>query len=222
MGRSVLVTGGTGGLGGAVTSAFAQAGWRTVVTYRSTAPEGVVAVRADVSDPAEVAAAVAVAVEDRDAPLTAVVNLVGGFGMGGRVHETPVEDFEAQFRTNLRPTYLVCAAALPHLIAAGGGSIVCLSSRAALHPFAGAAGYVTSKAAVLALVDALDVEYRRDNVRVNAVLPGVIDTPANRRDMPDATRTDWVSPTAIATTILFLAGEESGTISGARIPVDHA
>jgi NAD(P)-dependent dehydrogenase (short-subunit alcohol dehydrogenase family) len=222
MGRSVLVTGGTGGLGGAVTSAFAEAGWRTVVTYRSTPPEGVVAVKADVSDPTAVAAAVAVAAEDRDAPLTAVVNLVGAFGMGGRVHETPVEDFEAQFRANVRPTYLVCAAALPHLIAAGGGSIVCLSSRAALHPFAGAAGYVTSKAAVLALVDALDVEYRRDNVRVNAVLPGVIDTPANRRDMPDAKRDDWVAPTDIAKTILFLAGDESSTISGARVPVDRA
>jgi NAD(P)-dependent dehydrogenase (short-subunit alcohol dehydrogenase family) len=222
MGRSVLVTGGTGGLGGAVTSAFAEAGWRTVVTYRATAPEGVVAVRADVSDPAAVATAVAVAAEDRDAPLTAVVNLVGAFGMGGRVHETPVEDFEAQFRVNVRPTYLVCAAALPHLIAAGGGSIVCLSSRAALHPFAGAAGYVTSKAAVLALVDALDVEYRGDNVRVNAVLPGVIDTPANRRDMPDADRSGWVAPTDIARTILFLAGAESGAISGARVPVDRA
>jgi NAD(P)-dependent dehydrogenase (short-subunit alcohol dehydrogenase family) len=205
-----------------VTSAFAEAGWRTVVTYRSTPPAGVVAVQADVSDPAAVAAAVEVAAEDRDAPLTAVVNLVGAFGMGGRIHETPVEDFEAQFRVNVRPTYLVCAAALPHLIAAGGGSIVCLSSRAALHPFAGAAGYVTSKAAVLALVDALDVEYRKDNVRVNAVLPGVIDTPANRRDMPDAKRDGWVAPADIAKTILFLAGEESGTISGARIPVDRA
>jgi NAD(P)-dependent dehydrogenase (short-subunit alcohol dehydrogenase family) len=220
--RSVLITGGTGGLGGAVTQAFVEAGWRTVVPYRSKPPEGVVAVRADLTDPTSVAEVAAVAAEKPDAPLKAVVNLVGGFAMGGRVHETPIEDFERQFRTNLRPTYLVCAATIPHLIAGGGGSVVCLSSRAALHPFPGAAGYITSKAAVLALVDALDAEYQRDRIRVNAVLPGVIDTPTNRADMPDANRADWVAPADIAKTILFLAGDESSTISGARVPVHRA
>lgn len=222
MGRSVLVTGGTGGLGGAVTKAFADAGWRTVVPYRSTEPTGVVAVRADLSDPAAVADVAAVAAGDADAPLRAVVNLVGGFAMGGRVHETPVAEFEAQFAANLRPTYLVSSATLPHLIASGGGSIVCVSSKAALAPFPGAAGYIASKAAVLALVGALDAEYRKDNVRVNAVVPGVIDTPTNRRDMPDANRKGWVDPADIAKTILFLAGDESSTISGATIPVDRA
>lgn len=216
---SVLVTGGTGGLGGAVTQAFVDAGWRTVVPYRSKPPEGVVAVKADLTDPASVAEVASVAAEGS---LKAVVNLVGGFAMGGRVHETPVEEFEAQFRTNLRPTYLVCAATIPHLIAAGGGSIVCLSSRAALHPFPGAAGYITSKAAVLALVDALDAEYQNDGIRVNAVLPGVIDTPTNRTSMPNSDRKGWVTPADIARTILFLAGDDSRTISGARIPVHRA
>lgn len=221
--RSVLVTGGTGGLGGAVTRAFVEAGWRTVVPYRSKPPEGVVAVRADLTDPDSVREVAEVAAADaQNAPLKAVVNLVGGFAMGGRVHETPIEDFERQFRTNLRPTYLVCAATIPHLVAAGGGSVVCLSSRAALHPFPGAAGYITSKAAVLALVDALDAEYQGDNIRVNAVLPGVIDTIANREAMPDSDRADWVAPADIARTIVFLAGDESSTISGARIPVHRA
>ena len=220
MTESVLVTGGTGGLGTAVTTAFVEAGWRVVVPYRSTAPEGVVGVRADLTDPAQVAAAVDVAASS-ESPLRAVVHLAGGFAMGGRVHETPVEEFEAQFRTNLRPTYLVCAAAIPHLIEAGGGSIVCVSSRAALNPFAGAAGYVTSKAAVLALVDALDTEYRDDGIRVNAVLPGVIDTPTNRESMPGS-RKNWVDPADIAKTILFLSSKESSTISGAHIPVDRA
>ena len=219
MTESVLVTGGAGGLGQAVTAAFAQAGWRVVVPYRSTPPAAGIGVRADLTDPAQVAAAVEVAAED--GPLRAVVNLAGGFAMGGRVHETPVEEFEAQFRTNLRPTYLVCAAAVPHLIAAGGGAIVCVSSRAAVHPFAGAAGYVTSKAAVLALVDALDAEYRGDGIRVNAVLPGVIDTPTNREAMPGS-RAGWVDPADIAKTILFLASDASGTVSGARVPVDRA
>jgi NAD(P)-dependent dehydrogenase (short-subunit alcohol dehydrogenase family) len=203
-----------------VTRAFVEAGWRTVVPYRTKPPEGVVAVKADLTDPSSVSEVAAAAAQG--APLKAVVNLVGGFAMGGRVHETPIEEFEAQFRTNLRPTYLVCSAVIPHLIAAGGGSIVCLSSRAALQPFPGAAGYIVSKAAVLALVDALSAEYRHERVRVNAVLPGVIDTPANRESMPDSNREDWVSPEDIAKTILFLAGDESSTISGARIPVDRA
>jgi NAD(P)-dependent dehydrogenase (short-subunit alcohol dehydrogenase family) len=192
-----------------------------VVPYRSKAPEGVVAVRADLTDAASVSEVAAVAAS-AEAPLRAVVNLVGGFAMGGRVHETPVDEFEAQFRTNLRPTYLVCAATIPHLIDAGGGSIVCLSSRAALNPFPGAAGYITSKAAVLAFVDALATEYERDGIRVNAVLPGVIDTPTNRESMPGSDRAGWVAPADIAKTILFLAGDESGPVNGARIPVHHA
>jgi NAD(P)-dependent dehydrogenase (short-subunit alcohol dehydrogenase family) len=206
--RSVLITGGAGGLGGAVTAAFEADGWRVAAPSRQ---------EADLFDPAEAARVAALA-----SPLRAVVNLVGGFAVGGRVHETPVEEFEQQLRVNLRPTYLVCQAALPHLMAAGGGSIVCVSSRTALHPFPGAAGYVTAKAGVLALVDALDVEYAKDGIRTNAVLPGMIDTPVNRASMPDADRTDWVQPEAIARTILFLAGDESSSISGAHIPVHRA
>ena len=75
------------------------------------------------------------------------------------MHETPIEDFERQFRLNLRPTYLLCQAALPRMLEGGGGSIVCVSTRAALRPFSGAAGYISSKAAVLAFVDALAAEY---------------------------------------------------------------
>jgi NAD(P)-dependent dehydrogenase (short-subunit alcohol dehydrogenase family) len=144
---------------------------------------------------------------------------VGGFAGGGRVHETPVEDFEAQLRLNLRPTYLVTAAALPHLIKAGGGSVVCVSSRAALNPFPGAAGYITAKAALLTLVDALAVEYRDDGVRVNAILPSVIDTPANRAHNPDADPSTWVAPEQIADLIAYLCSDASAATSGAHIPI---
>ena len=112
------------------------------------------------------------------------------------MHETPIEDFERQFRLNLRPTYLLCAAALPRMLEAGGGSIVCVSTRAALRPFAGAAGYIASKAAVLAFVDALAAEYTKDGIRANAILPSVIDTPANRAAQPDADHSRWVTPEA--------------------------
>jgi NAD(P)-dependent dehydrogenase (short-subunit alcohol dehydrogenase family) len=135
------------------------------------------------------------------------------------VHATPVEDFEQQLRLNLRPTYLVCQATLPHLQAAGGGAIVCISSRAALRPFPGASGYVVGKAAVLAFVDALAEEYRRDDIRVNAILPSVIDTPFNRRAMPDADHSTWVAPEQIAAVVRFLCEDGSQAISGAHVPV---
>ena len=226
MGRSALITGGTGGLGSAVTSAFLDAGWRVVVPVydegeRERVPqhERLVLEQADLSDAGSAAAVTAIAASNDEAPLGAVVNLVGGFGTGGRVHEMPVEDFEAQMRLNLRPTYLVCQAALGPLLAAGGGAIVCVSSRAALRPFAGAAGYVVAKAAVLAFVDVLATEYRNDNVRANAVLPSVIDTPANRRAMPDADFGRWVAPRQIADVVRFLCEDGSAVVSGAHVPV---
>lgn len=229
MARSALVTGGTGGLGTAVTTAFLDAGWRVVVPWvverelaRMPKHPRLKLVRADLFDEKSAREAADAAASSVDAPLRAVVNLVGGFSAGGRVHETPIDEFENQLLLNLRATYLTCHATLPHLVAAGGGSIVCMSSRAARRPFAGAAGYVASKAAVLALVDAMSVEYADSGVRVNAVLPGVIDTPANRAAMPDSDRRDWVAPADIARTILFLCGSDASPVSGAHIPVDRA
>ncbi|GAA3344621.1 SDR family NAD(P)-dependent oxidoreductase [Amorphoplanes nipponensis] len=223
MDRSVLVTGGAGGLGGAVLKALRDQDWRIVAPVRTGGagrlPQGVVTVTADLNDPAEVAAAVATASAEPGAPLRAVINLAGGYAGGGPVHETPVEDFEAILRANLRPTYLVTAAALPHLVDAGGGSVVCVSSRAAVAPFAGAAGYATAKAAVLAFANAVAVEYRKSGVRCNTVLPSVIDTPANRAAQPGADFSRWVTPAEIAQVITFLAGDGSAPTSGATIPV---
>jgi NAD(P)-dependent dehydrogenase (short-subunit alcohol dehydrogenase family) len=223
---SVLITGGTGGLGSAVTAAFLADGWRVVVPWIAEAELSrlddhpmIHPIQADLFDAGSATEVATFAAGEPDAPLRAVVNLVGGFGMGGRVHETPVEDFEQQLRVNLRPTYLTCHATLPHLIAGGGGAIVCVSSRAALVPFPGAAGYITAKAAVLALVYALAAEYKPDRIRVNAVLPSVIDTPANRESMPDADHDSWVKPVEIANVIRFLCGTESTIISGGHIPV---
>ena len=226
MARSALITGGTGGLGAAVTAAFLQSGWRVVVPLYAEAErervaphERLVLEQADLFDPDSAAAVTALAAGDAGAPLGAVVNLVGGFAMGERVHATPIKDFEAQLRLNLRPAYLVCQAALPHLIAAGGGAIVCVSSRAAVKPFKGAAGYIVSKAAVLSFVDVLATEYRDDGVRANAVLPSVIDTPGNRRAMPDADFERWVTPEQIAGVVRFLCEDGSSVVSGAHVPV---
>lgn len=224
--QTALVTGGTGGLGVAVVERLLHDGWRVVVPWmaereleRLPARDGLELRRADLSDPAAVTEVVAIARGEARAPLGAVVNLVGGFAAGPRVHETPIEDFEAQFRLNLRPTYLVTQAALPALIEAGSGSIVCVSTRAALEPFPGAAGYAASKAAVVAFVKALAVEYRDDGVRANAILPSVIDTPGNRKAMPDADHSRWVRPEEIAGVIAFLCSGESSPTSGAAVPV---
>ena len=151
--------------------------------------------------------------------LGAVVNLVGGYSEGGRVHETDPELLEKMLRLNVRPAFLLARAAMPRFIEAGGGAFVAVSARAALRPFSGASAYITAKAAVLGLVQALDAEYRQDGIRCNAILPSVIDTPANRRGQPDADHSKWVAPAEIAAVIRFLCSEESTAITGGEIPV---
>ncbi len=225
MEHTVIVTGGTGGLGAAVTDRLLDDGWRVVVPWvfereleRVQKRDGLELIEGDLFDQAAVEHVVARAAQD-GGPLRGVVNLIGGFAIGGRVHETPVDEFERQFRLNLRPTYLMTHAALPHMIDAGGGSIVCVGTRAALHPFPGAAGYISSKAAVIAFANAVAVEYKNDGVRCNTVLPSVIDTPANRASMPNADHDRWVKPAEIAGVIAFLLSDNSGPTSGATIPV---
>jgi NAD(P)-dependent dehydrogenase (short-subunit alcohol dehydrogenase family) len=226
MARTAIVTGGTGGLGTAVVTTLLDDGWRVVVPWvaehekvRLEPHPSLELIEADLFDATNVAGVAELASGSSAAPLAAVVNLVGGFDAPGRVHEVPVERFEEQFRLNLRPTYLVTAAALPHLIAGGGGSVVCVSTRAALRPFSGAAGYISSKAAVIAFVQALTAEYRDDGVRANAILPSVIDTPGNRAGQPDAEYSKWVKPEEIARVVRFLVGDDSAVTSGAAIPV---
>jgi NAD(P)-dependent dehydrogenase (short-subunit alcohol dehydrogenase family) len=224
--HSALITGGTGGLGTAVVDAFLADGWRVVVPWiyeseleRVSEREGLEMVRADLFEHDDVARAVRTATAESGAPLHAVVNLVGGFDAPGNVVDVPLERFERQFQLNLRPTYLVCQAAIPPLIAAGGGAVVCVSSRAGVHPFPGAAGYCASKAAVLAFAKALDAEYADEGVRVNAILPSMIDTRANRESMPPEQHEKLVPPQQIASVILHLCSEDSVATTGAAVPV---
>jgi NAD(P)-dependent dehydrogenase (short-subunit alcohol dehydrogenase family) len=206
MARTVLVTGGTGGLGPAVVAALDAAGWRVVAPTRR---------EADLTTAAGAAEAVARATGDPAAPLRAVAHLVGGYADGQPIATTPLTDFEAQFARNLWPAYLVAQAALPELAAAGGGAIVCASSRAALRPFAGAAGYVASKAAVLALAQVIALEGAPDGIRCNTIVPKLIATPANRA----AGIEGGTPPEEIARVVAWLCGEESGAVTGAEIPV---
>jgi NAD(P)-dependent dehydrogenase (short-subunit alcohol dehydrogenase family) len=220
---SVLVAGGTGALGGAVLAELVEHGYPVAATWlvpkereriEQSLGDRVQLVEADLMDAAQVQDAV-----DRVGDLGAVVNLVGGYAQGGRVHETEPADFERMLDLNLKPGFLLARAAMPKLIEAGGGAYVGVSARAALRPFTGAAGYITGKAGVIAFVQALAVEYRDDGIRANAVLPSTIDTPANRNQMPNADHSKWVPPAEIARVIRFLISDDSAPTSGAAIPV---
>ena len=223
MARSVLVAGGTGALGAGVLGELVEHGYAVAATWlvdrerervEQSLGDRVQLLQADLMDPAQVQDAV-----DRVGEIGAVVNLVGGFQMGTRVHETDPADFQRMLDLNLRPGFNLAHAAMPKLIEAGGGAYVGVSARAALRPFKGAAGYITAKAAVIAFVESLAAEYRDDGVRANCVLPSTIDTPANREQMPDADHSKWVPPEEIARVIRFLISDDSAPTSGAAIPV---
>jgi NAD(P)-dependent dehydrogenase (short-subunit alcohol dehydrogenase family) len=220
----VLVAGGTGALGSAVVRELLDSGYDCTVTWIADAEreraeaelgERATFVRADLMDPAGGAEEAVAAVAD----LEAVVDLVGGFASGPLVHESSFEDFDRMLRLNLAPAFNLAHAAMPRLVERGGGAFVAVSARAALRPFAGAAGYVTAKAAVLAFVQALDADYRSQGVRANAILPSVIDTPANRAGQPDADYSKWVQPAEIAKVVRFLVSDDARVTSGGAIPV---
>jgi NAD(P)-dependent dehydrogenase (short-subunit alcohol dehydrogenase family) len=220
---AILVTGGTGQLGGAVLAELLDAGATVVSTWIAEhelehldpgVKDKVQLVQADLSSDEGCETAVAAA-----GPLDGLINLVGGFAAGGRFHEEPIETLEKMLALNLMTAARMCRAALPSLMQGDGGTIVCVGAKHALAPFPGGAAVSTSKAALLALVRALDAEYRKDGVRVNAILPNLIDTPANRASDPDADTSSWPKPAEIARVIRFLSSSDSAPVAGAQIPV---
>jgi NAD(P)-dependent dehydrogenase (short-subunit alcohol dehydrogenase family) len=226
---TVLVTGASGGLGGAVVRALLDDGRRVAALVRSEAARERLAaelagageldvVTGDLLEADGPRRAVAAA-EAAGGGLAAVVNLVGGFSSGPLVHETDPAELDRLLRLNLVSGFALARAALPRLVANGGGAWVGVGARAALRPFPGAAAYVAAKAAAIAFVQALDADYRGDGVRANAILPSVIDTPANRAAMPDADHSRWVAPDEVARVVRFLVSDESAPTSGAAIPV---
>ncbi|MCE3266931.1 MAG: short-chain dehydrogenase/reductase [Solirubrobacterales bacterium] len=222
-----LVTGGTGGLGKAVVRELLDAGAHVVTTWlvdseREAAEEafgdrdGLTLVEANLlEDGGDVATRTAA----EAGPLKALVNLVGGFAAGERLHAEDSPGMEKMLALNLTTAVNASRAAVPAMLDAGGGAIVCVGTKVALQPFSGGAAYAVSKAAVLALVRSLDVEYRDDGIRANAIVPNIIDTPANRRSMPDVDHSRWVAPEEIARVIRFLCSPDSSAVTGAEIPV---
>lgn len=222
-----LVTGGTGGLGQAVVAELLEAGAQVVTTWLVEAEreaaeaafgdrEGLTLVEANLL---EDGAEVAVKAAGELGPLSALVNLVGGFAAGERLHESPPADLDKMLALNLSTAVNASRAAIPAMLAGDGGAIVCVGTKVAFQPFSGGAAYAISKAAVLALVRSLDVEYRDDGIRANAIVPNIIDTPANRDSMPDADHSKWVQPAEIARVIRFLCSPDSAPVTGTAIPV---
>jgi NAD(P)-dependent dehydrogenase (short-subunit alcohol dehydrogenase family) len=215
-----LVTGATGNVGAALIGVLAARGLRTVALVRpgETQPAATLTVAADdLADAASAEAAVAEAATQLGR-IDGLAHTVGGFAMAA-MGESPPALWERMFRINALTTVNMVRAVLPHLRAAGGGAMVAIGAGAALRAPSGMAAYAASKAAVLRLVESTADETKRDNIRVNAVLPGTIDTPQNRAAMPDADPSHWTTPREVAETIAFLLSDAASGITGAAVPV---
>jgi NAD(P)-dependent dehydrogenase (short-subunit alcohol dehydrogenase family) len=229
-GKVALVAGGTGGLGRSVSLAFLEKGARVVVTYRrqeeldlltSEAGDGgsrLDGQRVDVTDEAAVGELFEGALA-RHGRLDALVNAVGGYAGGPKLWELERKVFDQMLDLNLRSGYALSRAAVRVMLRQGHGAIVNVASRAAWDHTAGQAAYAASKAAAVAMIDSLAAELKGTGVRVNSILPSIIDTEANRRAMPEADFAKWPKPQDIARVILFLCSDDARVIHGAAIPV---
>jgi len=229
-GKLALVAGGTGGLGRAVSLSFLTEAAKVVVTYRNeeefTALKKLAGSRAsflhghqvDVTDDVAVGQMVK-AITTEGGRLDVMVNAVGGYAGGTPLWQTDSKVFDQMLALNLRSGYVLSRAVVPQMLKQVSGVIVSVSSRAAVDHEAGAAAYAASKAASVAMFDSLAADLKGTGVRVNSVLPSIIDTEANRKAMPKADFTKWPRPKDIAGVILFLCSDEAKLIHGASVPV---
>ncbi|WP_334162916.1 SDR family NAD(P)-dependent oxidoreductase [Phenylobacterium sp.] len=223
-GRVFAITGAFGVLGSALARAAAAQGHRlALIDYAKATPEGLpsgdvfVQAGVDLTDAGAAGAAVA-AVADRFGGLDALLNIAGGFRWE-TVADGSAESWQSLYRLNVLTAANASRAAIPHLKCSAAGRIVNVGSNAALKAGLGMGAYAAAKAGVHSLTQALAEELKDAGVTVNAVLPSIIDTPANRADMPKADFAAWVAPDDLAAVILFLAGEEARAVTGALVPV---
>lgn len=231
--KVVIVAGGTGGLGRAISEAFMEAGAAVVVTYHGQAEFDAVATalnaksttgatleghQVDVTDEAALRAFID-ELFARRGRVDALVNAVGGYTGGSTLWETEGSALDRMLAMNLRSGYALSRTIVPRWLAQGHGSFVNIAAKAGLEHPAGAAAYAASKAAALAMMDVLAADVAGTGVRINSVLPSIIDTEANRRAMPKADFARWPKPADIARVVLFLCGDDARVIHGASIPV---
>ena len=226
------ITGGTGALGAVVARAFLAAGYGVAVTYRAVKEWDALAaseraavdsgrligIATDVTDESSVGRAAAEA-SRKLGRLDVLVHVAGGYAGGSTVELVEAKTVRSMIDTNLLSAFWAAKHAIPHAKRHGRGRLLFISSRGALETYPGAAAYAAAKLGLHALVQTLAKELKRDGVTVNAVLPSVMDTPANRAAMPGSNFDDWVRPDAVAQLLLFLASEAAAATSGALVPI---
>ncbi len=222
--KGVLITGGTGGLGGAVTRAFVEAAYPVATTYTDPEKweglgdlrEKVLGLEADLLNGRAVEEAARRAAEEFGG-LYALVNLVGGFAMGP-LARTSEETWDRMMDLNLKSAFLATRAVLEHM--PDGGRIVNVGTAAVTNRAPGLAAYVASKGGLMTLTQSLAAELKGHRITANAVLPTVLDTPANRRAMPNANRSSWLLPEEVAEVILLLISEGGSIVTGNLIALE--
>ena len=222
-GKIILVTGANGGLGTHVTQAFLDAGATVIGTSRKIQQSDFngakfTAISADMTT-LKAAKDVVDQVVSRFGRLDVLAHTVGGFAGGASVAETDDATFQSMLDMNLNSTFHILRAAIPALRRAKDGRIIAIGSRAALEPGAGVGAYSASKAAVVSLIKTVAIENQDAGLTANVILPGTIDTTANRAAMPKADFSKWVQPANIASLVLWLAGDAGKEITGAAIPM---
>jgi NAD(P)-dependent dehydrogenase (short-subunit alcohol dehydrogenase family) len=228
--KVILVAGGTGGLGRVVSLAFLVEGAKVVVTYRKQEELEALKIAAgadgarlagfgvDVTEEAMVRELVE-KILAQHGRLDVLVNTVGGYAGGTKLWELETKAFDQMLALNLRSGYVLSRAAVGAMLKKGRGAIINVASKAAIDHAAGAAAYAASKSAAVALLDSLAADLKGSGIRVNSILPSIIDTEANRKAMPAADFSKWPKPEEIARVILFLCSDDASVIRGAAIPV---
>jgi NAD(P)-dependent dehydrogenase (short-subunit alcohol dehydrogenase family) len=222
-GKVVLVTGADGGLGSHVTRAFLEAG-ATVVGASRTIQQSAfdspnfTAMRAEIST-REGAQLLMEQMIARFGRLDVLAHTVGGFAGGQSLAETDDATFQQMLDLNLNSVFYMLRAAIPHLRRTSSGRIIAIGSRAAVAPGPGIGAYSASKAATVSLIQTAALENKDAGLTANVILPGTMDTPGNRKAMPDANVSKWVQPASIASLITWLAGDAGKDVNGAVIPV---
>jgi NAD(P)-dependent dehydrogenase (short-subunit alcohol dehydrogenase family) len=219
-GKVILLTGSRGGLGSVVIPILSGAGATLIVVDRVLSQDIIDrrgGFRADVTNESEVTRVVADTVRQAGR-IDGLINLVGAFVPGSAV-DTDVAKWQTMLSLNVTSAFLLSRAVIPHMTARRSGRLIHIAARAALEPFPGAAAYLVAKAALISLIRVLALELGGAGVTVNGILPGTIDTPANRESMPQADRSTWVKPESIAQVLVWLMSDDTAAINGALIPV---
>jgi NAD(P)-dependent dehydrogenase (short-subunit alcohol dehydrogenase family) len=218
--RTVMLTGAAGNLGRAVAAAFAAANLVMLDLKRGSLQDSdkQIFIETDLLNAQSVQAAVDKAVQ-RFKRIDVLCNIAGGFRMGSPVHETSDKDWDFMFNVNARTVLNMSRAVVPVMLKGGGGKIVNIGAFAAQKGAAQMGAYIASKSAVIRLTESMAAELREQNINVNCVLPTIIDTPENRKAMPDADPKRWVAPQDLAQVIAFLASDGARAIHGAALPV---